>query len=154
MPDTECAQARSHRASAASQGVGHNANPVTDPASLRVLVVDDEPFTLKALQRLLKDHRVDVASSGREALQLFESQGPYDVILCDIMMPELTGVDVYRHVARVAPGAERRIVFVSGGAFGEEIVSFIQSLPNTLITKPFDRHELCEVVERVGRSED
>ncbi|MDD9941911.1 MAG: response regulator [Myxococcales bacterium] len=125
-----------------------------DDARLRLLVVDDEPFTLKALQRLLKHHHVDVASSGREALELFERHGNYDVIVCDVMMPELTGVDVYRHVAQRRPGAEKRIVFVTGGAFGDEIVRFIESVPNELVSKPFDRDNLRAVVERVGRAQD
>lgn len=120
---------------------------------LRILVVDDEPFTLKALQRLLRQHEVDLASSGREALRRFAEGASYDVIVCDVMMPELTGVDVYRALAEHYPGTENRIVFVSGGAFGGEIIDFIERVENPLVAKPFDRDELRDTVMRVAEAQ-
>lgn len=116
---------------------------------LRILIVDDEVFTLKALTRILRTHQVTVAASGEEALEAFTQSGPFDVILCDVMMPGMTGPDVYKALAVQSPGTERRIVFISGGAFGMEILEFLDQVENRLVAKPFDRAELAEVVQEV-----
>lgn len=105
---------------------------------------------LKALKRVLRDHEVTLASSGRDALDLYDRGERFDVILCDVMMPELTGIDVYMHLQSHYPGEERRIVYISGGAFGEEIVRFLRSVPNQTIPKPFDPDELRGMVAAVA----
>ena len=106
-------------------------------APSRILVVDDEPMIIKSLQRLLKGHQVSVATSGREALAILEQQD-YDLVVCDLIMPDLTGIDVYQEVQRLRPGDEARIVFITGGAFTPETAAFLQSIPNVWIEKPFD----------------
>ena len=104
---------------------------------LRVLAVDDEELVLKALGRALNGHEVLLASSGREAIELLQTRGPFDLILCDVMMPDLTGADVFSEVRRAHPGTERRIVFVTGGAFTSSAREFLDSVPNRRIEKPF-----------------
>jgi PAS domain S-box-containing protein len=83
--------------------------------SARILIVDDEPAILRALSRVLQGYQVTRALSGREALSRIEHSGPYDVVFCDVMMPELSGIDVYERAKEVCPGQERRIVFITGG---------------------------------------
>lgn len=118
-----------------------------------VLAVDDEPFTLKALKRILRRYDVTVASSGREALDIIAQGQRFDVILCDVMMPELTGVDVYEHLRAHSPGTEARIVFITGGAFGAEIVDFLREVPNTTLAKPFDPQQIIDAVDAVAAAQ-
>lgn len=117
---------------------------------LRILVVDDEVLTLRALQRILRAHDVTTAASGQQAIALHASQGPFDVILCDVMMPDVNGVDVYKTIAAQSPGQEERIVFVSGGVYGDEVIEFIDKVDNPLIAKPFDQRELLAKVAELA----
>jgi PAS domain S-box-containing protein len=117
----------------------------------RVLVVDDEPAVGRVLQRILREHEVAVACSGRQALELLE-QGPEpDAVLCDVMMPDLTGRDVYEAVRREHAGLEGRFVFVSGGAFTSGAREFLDSVPNILLEKPFDEGRVRNIVEELVR---
>src|SRR5258705_13282098 len=73
------------------------AGPSVKPGrSGRVLVVDDEVAVGRTIQRLLGDrHDVVALASGSEAIELLRSGADFDVILCDMSMPEVTGIDVY-----------------------------------------------------------
>jgi two-component system, cell cycle sensor histidine kinase and response regulator CckA len=107
------------------------------PSVADILVADDEPMITRSLQRLLKGHRVTPARSGREALELLE-QRSFDLIVCDLHMPDFTGIDVYERLAELRPGDEEKIVFMTGGAFTAETASFLDGVPNIWIEKPFD----------------
>ena len=89
------------------------------PARGRVLVVDDDPLVSAALRRtLVREHEVEVVVSARRALELLTSPaGDFDIILCDLMMPEMTGMELYAHVQTAAPERARRMVFITGGAY-------------------------------------
>jgi CheY-like chemotaxis protein len=102
-----------------------------------VLVVDDEELVVKAMCRALEGHIVVTATSGREAIEFLERGEPFDLVLCDVMMPDLMGADVYEAARRV--GMERQIVFVTGGAFTAAARAFLDSVPNRRIEKPFSR---------------
>ncbi|MCE9668679.1 PAS domain S-box protein [Myxococcus stipitatus] len=115
----------------------------------RVLVVDDEPAVGRVLQRILRGHEVAVANSGRQALELLEQGLEPDAVLCDVMMPDLTGRDVYESVRRSRAGLEGRFVFVSGGAFTTGAREFLASIPNLLLEKPFDEGRVRRVVEEL-----
>jgi PAS domain S-box-containing protein len=115
--------------------------------SARILIVDDEPAILRALSRVLQGYQVTRALSGREAVSRIEHSGPYDVVFCDVMMPELSGIDVYERAKEVCPGQERRIVFITGGAFTEHAAKFIESIDNPKLGKPFDAGEVRALVQ-------
>jgi two-component system cell cycle sensor histidine kinase/response regulator CckA len=117
----------------------------------RVLVVDDEPAVGRVLQRILREHQVEVANSGRQALELLERGLEPDAVLCDVMMPDLTGRDVYEAVRRAHAGMEGRFIFVSGGAFTTGAREFLASIPNLLLEKPFDEGRVRNVVEELVR---
>lgn len=103
-----------------------------------VLVVDDEPALLRTVQALLSDRfQVEVATSGDQAIHRLTGDAPPDVVLCDVQMPGVSGVDVFTRVARERPGLEDRIVFMSGGSFLDDTVRFLASVPNRRIEKPF-----------------
>ncbi len=124
------------------------ADAVADVAlpRLRVLVIDDESMICEVLSRILcPDHEVSVARTGEEALALLATAS-FNVILCDVMMPGMNGLDVYRRVAADQPGSEQRIVFMSGGTMGSGIENALSTLPNGHLTKPFKIERVLEVV--------
>ncbi|NTX56517.1 ATP-binding protein [Myxococcus sp. CA039A] len=126
--------------------------PRVGPPSLgrRVLVVDDEPRVLDLMRRLLRGHELVTVANGREALAHLGQDRAFDVILCDLMMPELTGMDVYHSVRDSWPGLHDRIVFISGGAFTPETKRFLQEVRNPVLAKPFEAQHLRDMVMTVG----
>lgn len=125
--------------------------PSNRPHSARILIVDDEPAILRALSRVLSGYQVTRALSGKEALMYIEQSGPFDVVFCDIMMPELSGIDVYERAKQICPGQEQRIVFITGGAFTEPAATFIDSIDNPKLGKPFDGGEVRALVQALIR---
>jgi len=119
---------------------------------LRILVVDDEPQVRAAIHSLLSlDHDVDVAADGESALALLATSG-FDVILCDLMMPRMTGRDVYEQIRTRWPGREHSIVFITGGAFVPTLASFLESVGNVVLRKPFTVEHVLSAVREVKRS--
>jgi PAS domain S-box-containing protein len=105
----------------------------------RVLVIDDEPALAAMIRRVLeKECHVDVAVDARQGLALLGQARPYDVILCDLMMPDMTGMDLYAEIARRHPGVQERFVFMTGGAFTPRAVEFLAEVKNRRLEKPFD----------------
>ena len=118
------------------------------PARRRILVIDDEPLIVAVLKRTLAEaHDVVGESDPREALTRLLTDPPFDVVLCDLMMPGLTGMDVYASVARERPGLEQRFVFISGGSFTQPAREFLEKIPNARLTKPFAMRDLVAAVE-------
>lgn len=119
----------------------------------RVLIVDDEAAVVRLLQRLLiARHDVVVAPSGRDALEILRADDDFDAILCDVMMPDLTGADVHRAIADQSPSLAARFVFVTGGAFGERARAHVESTKQPVVAKPFRRSEVLSAVELVARA--
>ncbi|XXF78365.1 PAS domain S-box protein [Myxococcaceae bacterium GXIMD 01537] len=120
------------------------------PRRGRVLVVDDEPGVGRVLKRVLREHEVEVAGGGREALGMLErTPSPFDAILCDVMMPDLAGRELYEAVRVRRPGLEQRFIFLSGGAFTSGAREFLASIPNPLLEKPFDEALVRRVVHEL-----
>lgn len=118
--------------------------------ALRVLVVDDEPLIGRAVARSLgKRNAVRWVASGREALELLEAER-FDVVFLDVMMPDLTGIDVYQQLSARAPEVLPRIVFVTGGAFTASARLFLEQVPNRQVGKPFEARQLREVAQEVA----
>lgn len=133
--------------SADQRGDAEGRGPLAAPRKGRVLVVDDEPAICASLKRLFsRQHTVLTASSARAALELFRAGGQFDVVLCDLMMPEMSGLDLYTEIHRASPDQASRFVFMSGASLSSPVVSFLASIPNRLLTKPFDMRALSEVV--------
>ncbi len=108
---------------------------------LQVLVVDDEPVIARLIQKALVDHDVTVAHDGRQAVAAM-SEREFDVVLCDLIMPEMTGMDVYRAAYQREVPMHERIVFMTGGAFTQRARDFLQRVPNMRIEKPFELSHL------------
>ncbi|MFS8069887.1 MAG: ATP-binding protein, partial [Byssovorax sp.] len=119
----------------------------------RILVVDDEPALGPAVRGLFAgEHDVVVAVSGREALARLVEDPDFDVILCDLMMPDLTGMDLFEEIKAIRPELEEKFVFMTGGALTGRVEEFFQRYPNRCIQKPFDLKELRSLVRPRGRS--
>ncbi|MFL5344876.1 MAG: PAS domain S-box protein [Hyalangium sp.] len=106
----------------------------------RVLVIDDDPEVRLALARIIgSPHRIELADTAREAQQrLLDPNQDYDVIFCDLMMPDLTGMDLHDIVAAKRPELLDRMVFMSAGAFTPRAIAFIERGTLRRIDKPFD----------------
>ena len=116
---------------------------------VRVLVVDDEPFICSAIQRLLRrDHAVTTATSAREALGLVSAGQWFDVILSDLMMPEMSGEELLRTLREVAPEQARRVVMMTGGAFTPRSEEFLSSLDRPHLTKPLTLEGLHAAIQK------
>jgi len=115
----------------------------------RVLLVDDEPGMLRAMTRLLQTQHVVVSTQDpREAIRLLQAGQRFDVILCDLMMPHMNGMELYQEVLAIDPGAARRIVFVTGGVVDEGTRQFLATSEHERIEKPFAPQDLRAVVAR------
>ncbi|HEX8702433.1 MAG TPA: two-component regulator propeller domain-containing protein [Myxococcaceae bacterium] len=114
----------------------------------RVLVVDDDPLVSSALRRTLaREHDVEVVVSSKQALQLLLSpQGLFDVVLCDLMMPEMTGMELHAQLSAAEPARAERMVFVTGGAYTPAAQSFLERVTNPRLEKPFEPEKLRERV--------
>ena len=120
------------------------------PRRARLLVVDDEPLVCRALQRILSPpHDVRVQETGRGALAALEADGEYDLVLCDLMMPDLTGMDLHGQVAARSPALAERFVFLTGGAFTDGARDFLQRVTNERVEKPFEPAALRNLVARL-----
>lgn len=114
--------------------------PDDEPDDLpRVLAVDDEPQIVSFLQRALgRDYRVVSAYSGREALEEVARNPDFAVILCDLMMADLTGMDVYQGLRDSHPDLVDRFVVITGGAFTPAAETFVEEEPVLVLRKPID----------------
>jgi signal transduction histidine kinase len=106
----------------------------------RILVVDDEPMIAKVVERALApEHEVISAGSAGEALHRIGAGERFDVILCDLMMPEMTGMELHLELSRLGGGEQAsRMIFLTGGAFTNRARLFLDETPNLRIEKPFD----------------
>jgi CheY-like chemotaxis protein len=112
-----------------------------------VLVVDDEPALLRTIGDLIGEaHDVVTAPSGRHALTLLRGDADFDVILADLMMADVTGMDLFEAVSADYPALARRFVFMTGGAFTTRGRELLASVPNRCLEKPFDGDELLRAV--------
>jgi CheY-like chemotaxis protein len=121
----------------------------------RILAVDDEALLLKAYRRMLSDsHELETALGGHEALRAFERGPAYDVVLCDLQMPEMSGMELHAMVRERYPGLAERFVFVTGGAFSGDARRFLEESVSAVIQKPFRVDDLLALIERVAVSGD
>ena len=119
----------------------------------RILVVDDEAMVVKIVKRVLaKEHDVVAVVSAKEALALFARGEKFDLVLCDLMMPDMTGMELHAETSRVDPDQAKRMVFMTGGAFTPAARTFLAETPQEHIEKPFHHSDLRALVRRHLRS--
>ena len=116
-----------------------NAPAPPDPRPrAKVLVVDDEPMVGTAVRRLLSGHDVTVVQRAADAQALLDQDAAYDLILCDLMMPEMTGMALHAWLEARSPALAARMTFVTGGAFTDEAREFLERHGDRRLEKPFD----------------
>ena len=114
---------------------------------LRLLLVDDDPVLLRVLSLSLgEEHDVVAADGCHPALTILHGDAHFDGILCDLMMPLGDGMTFYEMVGRLRPELLPRVVFMTGGAFTARARSFLESIPNKTIEKPFGPEALRRVL--------
>ncbi len=138
----------------AAAPAGPIAKTTVAPPRGRVLVLDDDPLVGRSMARLLQAaHEVTVLASPAEALARVERGERWDAVLCDLMMPELSGMDVEERLARTAPDVVPRIVYLTGGAFTDRARKFLAD-GRPFLEKPVDaqalRDRVAELVRRAG----
>jgi len=114
---------------------------------LRVLIVEDEPPIARALERLLGRHSVVRADDGGAALALLEARADFDLVLCDLMMPRVSGADLYARVAERWPALARRFVIMTGGALTPDSREFLARFPGPVLGKPFTPEAVASCIE-------
>lgn len=112
---------------------------VAADAPARILVIDDELLLGRTLRLAYQgQHEVVVVTSGREALDRLAHDSKFDLILCDLMMPGMTGMAVYDRLSMEHPKLVQRLVFMTGGAFTDQARSFLDGHPQAHLEKPFE----------------
>jgi signal transduction histidine kinase len=135
---------------AAGEPVARTGSAAEPPAPVgrrgRIAVIDDDASVAIVVSRLLEaSHDVFPFASVREALDEIRA-GAFDVILCDLMMPDLTGMDLHAELSRSAPELVPRMAFMTAGAFTPRAREFLERVSNPRLEKPFARDELLAVV--------
>jgi two-component system, NtrC family, sensor kinase len=117
----------------------------------RILVVEDEQAVAEGLRLLLEqEYAVDLAASGEQALEMMLAGVPFDAVLCDLMMPGMSGIELFRVLKARAPGMEERLVFMTGGAFTAEAEEFLDEVSNARVEKPFDFSSVDRLLRHVA----
>jgi len=115
----------------------------------RILVVDDEPLVGTVLERTLGDeHEVVTCGGAREALDRLDRGERFDLVFSDLLMPDLTGMDLHAELARSHPALAQRVVFLTGGACTEAAREFLARPGMECVEKPFDLESIRQVIAR------
>jgi signal transduction histidine kinase len=113
----------------------------------KILIIDDEPAVARSTARVLtRDHDVFVENEGGRALERLLSDESFDVILCDLAMPGISGADLYETIASTRPELVGKFVFLTGGAYSREARAFLDGVPNVSLQKPFSIESLRKIL--------
>jgi CheY-like chemotaxis protein len=116
----------------------------------KILVVDDEPVVREFISKVLTEegHQVEAVDNAQDALEMVKSK-TYRIILLDIKMPGLSGIELYKRFQKIAPSLARRVVFVTGDVMGTRTTAFLSKAKSPYITKPFDGKQLNIAINRI-----
>lgn len=122
----------------------------------KILLIDDEEGIGLAIKRMLrKRHDVTVTTSGEAGLRALEGDGAFDAVICDLMMPGMTGMELYRVVEERWPELATRFLFISGGTSSSAAKAFVDSVSCPVLKKPMNPAELrasVEAIVKVGQA--
>ncbi len=121
----------------------------------RIMVIDDEPAILNVMRKILAtEHDVSVEDNPARVIAAYARGERFDLVLCDLVMPTLTGMDLFEELKRIAPGEERRIVFVTGGVFTEDARHFVDHVENPVVEKPLRAATLLNLARAAAGTEE
>ncbi|MBK7585490.1 MAG: response regulator [Myxococcales bacterium] len=134
-----------------TQSVTESQKPESGPhrgaERARVLVVDDDALVAETLSRALADdYDVRVCTRAADALALLGTDRGFDLVLCDLLMPEMSGMELHGLLAQRHPGLEERLVFMTGGAFTRRAREFLLQVENPRLEKPFEVEQFHSIV--------
>jgi CheY-like chemotaxis protein len=122
------------------------------PRRSRILLVDDDEMVAKALARILRrQYEVLVAGGGIEAMNVLQRDEAFDLILSDIAMPGVSGIDLHGWLGERCPDLAERMVFVTGGTYTPEAMRFQREVGNEFVEKALGPAELQEAVSQALR---
>jgi len=126
-----------------------------EPVGARILVVDDEPHICRALDRLLtnKGHQVDTTSSPLKALEMLHDKR-YDLVLLDLRMPDMSGIELYERIGIISPTLQRKVICVTGDVVSSQNETFLHETGIPCVAKPFGVNELMRQVKQVLEGEN
>ncbi|MCJ7654844.1 MAG: PAS domain S-box protein, partial [Dehalococcoidia bacterium] len=119
-------------------------------AKAKILVVDDEPVIREFVSQVLGEqgHTVETADNAADALMKVKSKR-YRLILLDIKMPGMSGIELYRQFQKIAPSLTKRVVFITGDVMGKRTLAFLDKTKTPYVMKPFDAKQLKAEINRI-----
>jgi PAS domain S-box-containing protein len=109
----------------------------------RILVLDDEPLVCAAVKRSLEpDHEVVTVCDPHAAVERLAAGEDFDLVLCDLLMPRMSGIECFEELSRRRPEMARRMVFLTGGAFTPRVRQFLEDHGARCLEKPFEPEAL------------
>ncbi len=136
-----------HRAVSSTTVTQDEAPPRKAASRARLLVVDDEPQIGNTLRLLLQpDCEVSPMTSARAAVSRIERGDRFDIIFCDLMMPDMSGMQFHASLMEIAPDQANAVVFMTGGVYLESSREFLSRISNRCIDKPFDLPQLRALI--------
>ena len=128
---------------------------LADARPSRLFVIDDEPSIRAAISRFLtrRQWNVEEAEDGGAALDVLLRSEPnrYDVVMCDLRMPHVSGVELYRELLAKRPDLVRRLLFSTGDVVSSEAATFLAESGRPVIEKPFELARLEELLNQILR---
>ncbi|MGE4232975.1 MAG: ATP-binding protein [Bacteriovoracia bacterium] len=145
FPESVIAQ----KADSKSPSNGKKSKVFRTQKDFRIMVIDDEELIVKSVHRYLsKWFTVEGLTNSKEALEILRANNHYDLIICDLMMPKLTGMDVYTALKSNSSPYTKKFIFISGGVFTEKAENFLKTEKPLVLSKPFTTTALQEIIQR------
>lgn len=116
----------------------------------RVLVIDDEQLLGQTIQLGLEDTMdVELEVSGKKGLDRLLSDEQFELVLCDLSLPDLSGIDIYSRVLSEKPEIKEYFVVMTGGAVSTESRDFLENYEGPLLNKPFTLSQVEALIDRI-----
>lgn len=128
-------------------GISSSTSAARKAKRASVLLVDDEPILLRGLKRSLSGHDVITVTRVDQALDLYRRHD-FDIVFCDLMMPEANGIEFYARLRELGPEHAARLVLMTGGALPERLGYSLAEVPKICLLKPFSSEQLEHLIER------
>lgn len=120
----------------------------------RVLVIDDEQLLGQTIQLGLEDSlNIELETSGSRGLERMLEDDSFQLVLCDLSLPDLSGIDIYQRISKEKPELTKRFVVMTGGAVSSESREFLDAYEGPLLNKPFTLSQVESLVTGILEGE-